>query len=96
MSNPHKIDSYDTMIPSAKAYWDRPFLVRFQDSYCSVSQCFETEREAVRYIADQSARVARGNHWDHRGRLTRWSMTAELSGPFGSRKWNLGDVLDVR
>jgi len=79
------------------AYRARPYVVNLIDDYYSGSQRFETEVQAVQYVAQQAARIAKEIPKGYRfsRTISRWSFQAKLTGPGVNRSWDLLDVANL-
>lgn len=67
------------------AYAARPFIVRVQDRYFSTAFRFHNEPDAVRYVAEQSARAVRER--------SHMSFRAELEGAGRRSVWDWQDII---
>jgi hypothetical protein len=70
-------------------YAARPFAVYLRTDRFSGTFRFDTEAEAVGYVADQAQRYRKNRSY---GRYSTW--IAELTGPRGKRSWDDIDITD--
>lgn len=80
--------NYRNMSAQAAAYWSRPYAVKIATDDFSGTFMFETEHEAVAYIAAQS-NTFKPRH----GRYSHFSAILSMDGR--SRQWILQDIIDL-
>jgi hypothetical protein len=80
----------DPAIAKAQAeYAARPFAVYRRTDRFSGTFRFDTEAEAVAYVAEQAVNYRKNRRY---GRYSTWF--AELTGPRGKREWDAIDITD--